>query len=173
MNEIIIEADYYDMLEQHLRKNPQSSEIEMVTNEVKWYEDFITKFENEPVDEEWQIEGKRFALVEYKKYLNYFKDRLRILKLETPDFEPVNNPNQKPLKLKMKPTELVELVKALLCNGNIIGLQKDAIKAFSDFFNVEVIGADQKLQNIKSRNNGNEAKFLDALKLSLLNNFKK
>ncbi len=73
------------------------------------------------------------------------------------------------IKINIKPTELVELVKALYESGTIRGKQKDLYAYFAKCFNVEVNNPSKLLQDIKNRNNGSETLFLDELKTSLFN----
>ncbi len=73
------------------------------------------------------------------------------------------------IKFNIKPTELVELVKALYESGTIKGKQKDLYAYFAKCFNVEVNNPSKLLQDIKNRNNGSETLFLDELKTSLFN----
>jgi hypothetical protein len=70
---------------------------------------------------------------------------------------------------KGTPTELMELIKALIENGTIKGTQKDIIKTFANFFNTEINNPDKLIQDIKGRNNGSETLFLDKVKSSLFN----
>lgn len=80
MKQIVIEAHYYDLLEEYLKENPGSNEYEMVKNEIDFYEDFIEKFIKESYNVLYSNkEDKEKQLIEYKKYLNYFKDKIRTL----------------------------------------------------------------------------------------------
>lgn len=66
-------------------------------------------------------------------------------------------------------TELTELIKALIENGNIQGTQKDVFNSFTDFLNFDINNQSKLINDIKNRNNGSETIFLDKLKSSLLN----
>ena len=70
-------------------------------------------------------------------------------------------------------TEIVELIKALIQNGNIKGLQKDIIPIVSSFFETEVNNQDKIITDLSKRNNGSETLFLDKLKTSLNEFFSK
>ncbi len=77
------------------------------------------------------------------------------------------------VKFNLTQTELIELVKALIVNGSIKGKQKDIIKTFSQFFEIEIKHENKIIQDLKIRNNGSETLFLDRLKTSLNNFIKK
>ncbi|MGQ2982964.1 RteC domain-containing protein [Flavobacterium sp.] len=71
------------------------------------------------------------------------------------------------IKFHGTPTQLTELTKALIANGNLKGIQSEIFKKLSTFFNVEIKDPDQTINKIKNRNNGSETLFLDTLILSL------
>ena len=73
------------------------------------------------------------------------------------------------IKWKGKQTELIELIKALIENGSIEGLQKDTITVFSEMLDIKINNPDKLIQDIKKRNNKSETIFLDKLKTSLIN----
>lgn len=81
----------------------------------------------------------------------------------------MGNKNNSNLKWKGSQTELIELTKALIENGNLKGTQKEIIQTISDFFGVEMKNPDKLLTDIKKRNIGSETLFLDKLKSSLYN----
>jgi hypothetical protein len=64
-------------------------------------------------------------------------------------------------------THLIELIKALIENGNIKGIQKDIITDLSNVFNIEINNPSKLLNDIKTRNSGSETLFLDKLRKSL------
>jgi len=64
-------------------------------------------------------------------------------------------------------TEIIELTKALIQNGNIKGKQKEIIQIVSSFFETEVNNQDKIITDLSKRNNGSETLFLDKLKTSL------
>lgn len=64
-------------------------------------------------------------------------------------------------------TELIELIKALIVNGNIKGIQKDIINEITSFFNIDIKHPDKLIVDIKNRNTGSETLFIDKLKSSL------
>lgn len=79
-----IEVDYYDLLEKYLKNNPHKTELDLINTEIEYYEDFISQ-----VTEEYYKKGGENgkntewlynAILGYKKYLNYFKDKKRTLK---------------------------------------------------------------------------------------------
>lgn len=80
----------------------------------------------------------------------------------------VQTTNERKITLNITQTELIELVKALVENGNIKGTQKDAIQDFSNYFNIKVNNPNKLIQDIKGRYTDRETIFLDKLKNSLL-----
>lgn len=77
-----------------------------------------------------------------------------------------NTKNEK-ITFNFRPIEIIELIKALIVNGNIKGLQKDIIPIVSSFFNIEVNYPDKTIKDLSYRNAGSETLFLDKLKTSL------
>ncbi|MDB2675734.1 RteC domain-containing protein, partial [Flavobacteriales bacterium] len=63
--------------------------------------------------------------------------------------------------------EFVELSKALIESNLFDGTQKEIVAKLSAFFEIDIKTYDQKLTQIKGRNNGSETLFLDQLKQSL------
>lgn len=45
-----IEVDYYDLLEEYLKNNPQKTELDCINTEIEYYEDFITQVTKEYYD---------------------------------------------------------------------------------------------------------------------------
>jgi hypothetical protein len=78
-----------------------------------------------------------------------------------------------PLKWQGKPTELIELTKALIENETFKGqgTQKEIFIKIQNLFDIELKTIDKTINSFDEvRSGGNETKFLDALKVSLLNN---
>lgn len=94
----------------------------------------------------------------FSSALSNFKENKSETKLSVPE-----------IKFNISQTELMELIKALIENGNVIGLQKNIVIEFSKFFNLEIKNPDKIIQDIKNRNNNSETLFLDKLKTSFLN----
>lgn len=65
-------------------------------------------------------------------------------------------------------TEFIELIKALIENGNIKGTQTEIISKLSKVFNIDIKHPNKLITDIKKRNNGSETLFLDKLQKSLL-----
>jgi hypothetical protein len=66
------------------------------------------------------------------------------------------------------PTELMELIKALIENRSIKGdSQKNIIKLFTRLLNIDIKYPDKLITDIKKRSNGSETLFLDKLKTTL------
>lgn len=77
------------------------------------------------------------------------------------------------LKWKGTKIQFVELSKALIESNLFDGNQKEIVAKLSAFFEIDIKTYDQKLIQIKGRNNGSETLFLDQLKQNLDNYFKK
>jgi len=92
-----------------------------------------------------------------------FESEHKTQKTEQTENKKTNN-IKSDLKFKFTQTELVELTKALIDNKNIQGTQVKIFEYISEVFNTEINNEDQKIQNIKGRNNGSETIFLDKLK---------
>ncbi len=71
------------------------------------------------------------------------------------------------LKWKGSKIEFVELSKALIESDIFNETQKEIVEKLSIFFNVDIKTYDQKLTQIKGRNNGSETLFLNKLKQNL------
>lgn len=72
-----------------------------------------------------------------------------------------------PLNWNGTQTEFIELIKALIENGNIKGTQTEIISNLSNVFNIEIKHPNKLITDIKIRNNGSETLFLDKLQKSL------
>ena len=79
-----------------------------------------------------------------------------------PDPEPKNTLNWNGTQ-----TEFIELIKALIENGNIKGTQTEIISNLSNVFNIEIKHPNKLITDIKKRNNGSETLFLDRLQKTL------
>jgi hypothetical protein len=66
-------------------------------------------------------------------------------------------------------TELIELTKALIENGNLKGTQKDIFIGIQKAFNIELKNIDQAITKYNFRHKKNETIFLDKLRSMLLN----
>lgn len=64
-------------------------------------------------------------------------------------------------------TEFIELVKSLIENNNLRGIQKEIIENLSRYFGIQINHPDKLIQDIKKRNTGSETLFIDKLKSSL------
>lgn len=64
-------------------------------------------------------------------------------------------------------SELIELIKALIENGNLKGNQKDIFNEVQKVFNFELNNIDQAITKFNERSQQTETKFLDKLKASL------
>jgi hypothetical protein len=82
-------------------------------------------------------------------------------------------PTLQPLKWQGTPTELIELTKALIENETFKGqgTQKEVFSKIQNLFDIELKTIDKTINSFDEvRSGGNETRFLDALKVSLLSN---
>ncbi len=110
-----------------------------------------------------------------KRYKNFQYSVVRIVEflLERTEQEPLKESAElsqlkNNITFNLRPTELVELVKALAESGKVKGKMKDLYSYFGNAFNVDIKTPDKFLQDIKNRNNDSQTLFLDNLKTSLL-----
>lgn len=92
-------------------------------------------------------------------------NEIKRIKIISPTDKTVNT-----IQWKGDKSEFLELIKALIVNGNIdinTNSQKETITVLSKVFNIEIKNPDQALTKIKNRNNGSETLFLNKLKKSL------
>jgi len=76
------------------------------------------------------------------------------------------NQNNQILKWYGTQAELIELTKALIENGNLKGKQEDIFDAIQKIYNIKLNNIDQAITKFNSRNQENETKFLDTLKMA-------
>tara|TARA_R110001592_G_scaffold178777_3_gene420006 strand:+ start:75 stop:851 length:777 start_codon:yes stop_codon:yes gene_type:complete len=101
-------------------------------------------------------------------YKYEFKNWLKFVELI--DEKLNNDPSKKKietLKWKGSKIEFVELSKALIESDIFNETQKEIVEKLSIFFNIDIKTYDQKLTQIKGRNNGSETLFLNKLKQNL------
>ncbi len=127
------------------------------------------------------FEGTYFVDLNEPKYKNFQYSVVRIVEFllgrnteqgrakEHTELAPCETiPQNNNVKFNIRPTELVELVKALYESGKVKGKMKDLYSYFGSVFNVDVKNPDKLLQDIRNRNNDSKTLFLDNLKTSLL-----
>lgn len=114
---------------------------------------------------------KTIADIKQSSILSEFIKKEQVNTTETRD----DNNNSQNITNKLSwsgdQTAFIELVKALIVNGNIKvnkGEQGKTIKTLSDFFNFKVNNPNKLISDLKKRNNGSETLFLNELKSSLL-----
>lgn len=69
--------------------------------------------------------------------------------------------------------QLIELMFAMIANGDLSGTKKEIAEAFSSFFGIELDHIYKYNDDVNKRNSGQETKYLDALKASYLRNLQK
>ncbi|TXG36988.1 RteC domain-containing protein [Seonamhaeicola maritimus] len=102
-------------------------------------------------------------LVLANEFITFLESKLNIIKKE----ESTETLNINVLQWYGNQTELIELTKALIENGNIKGKQEDIFKRVQEVFNIELNNIDQAITKFNSRNQENETKFLNILQSSL------
>ena len=112
---------------------------------------------------------KNIRFSEHKKHIFINSKIKSIINKENQPIEVNSNDiSQKAtFKTNFKQIELVELIKALIENGNIDGNKMDIFEQFGKFFNTEINRPFNKMEDLKDRNNDSETIFLDKLKVSL------
>jgi hypothetical protein len=133
------------------------------------YEDFISKFIEVKGDEYHGLIKNIIdfilmnVLIELANNIDKNKET-KYLNSENNSF--LSSENNE-LKWHGTQTEFIELVKALIENGNIRGTQKVIINKLTSVFNIEINNPNKLINDLKKRNNDSETLFLDKLKKSL------
>jgi hypothetical protein len=99
--------------------------------------------------------------------------KIEVAKNEKESISINETPTLQPLKWQGTPTELIELTKALIENETFKGqgTQKEIFIKIQNLFDIELKTIDKTINSFDEvRSGGNETKFLDALKVSLLSN---
>lgn len=175
---------YFDLLETYLLQYEDYEEIDFINIEIKRYTDFITDLEELEskldgwIIEDWSIskcvEGSElhtFHYCDFSDCFDYIKRDRSILSftkiIEFLKIKKQNPKNENDLNWNGTQIEFIELVKALIENGNIKGTQTETIKSLSNIFNFKINNENKTINDIKNRNNGSETLFLDKLKKTL------
>ncbi len=96
---------------------------------------------------------------EFKKHIN--------IMVQNDNLKPIKPTYENNLKWNGTQTEFIELVKALIENGNVKGTQTEIISKLSNVFNIKINNENKLINDIKTRNNGSETLFIDRLQKSL------
>ena len=110
--------------------------------------------------------------------IDYFillsKELENFIKFIEPHYTKPQQPKQiesknrtKQLKWYGSQSELIELTKALIENGNLKGKQEDIFKEIQENFNFKLNNIDQAITKFNTRTEETETKFLNSLKKSL------
>lgn len=91
-----------------------------------------------------------------------FSFELKAMAINNTSFSNITN-----IQWQGSQTDLIELIKSLIENGAVKGIQKDIINSFTSFFEIEIKNPDKLITDIKKRNIGSETLFIDKLKKSL------
>lgn len=97
--------------------------------------------------------------IDFKKHIN--------IMVENDSLHMKKNNDENTLNWNGTQTEFIEIVKALIENGNIKGTQTEIISKLSNVFNIKINNENKLINDIKTRNNGSETLFLDKLQKSL------
>lgn len=185
---------YNDNLSEHLERYEDNCELTFLNEQLYYYMinievcEYIL-YDSSSIDQERKEYLEELKNIIQKNILMFYKysdevveesilwDRLHISsdkivkliesKIQSFETRPKEKTNM--LKWQGTPTEFIELIKALIENGNIKGTQADIISNLSNVFNVEIKYPNKLITDIKKRNNGSETLFLDRLKKTLLN----
>ena len=106
----------------------------------------------------------------YKKISRAIEKREEFLKSKRVKTNPSTTQSKNnSIKFHGSQAEFVELVKALIINGNFTGkTHKEIFEILTDFFLVEITNVDDTFKSIKGRNTDSRTLFLDKLKSSLI-----
>ena len=174
---------YNDLLETYLLEYEDYEEIDFVNTEIQRYNDSINDLEQlenyiqEIVNRDWTPPNVNKSLLKmccnefFDGGIDYIKRDRSILSftkiIEFLDIKKQNPKNENNLNWNGTQIEFIELVKALIENGNIKGTQTEIIKSLSNIFNFKINNENKTINDIKNRNNGSETLFLDKLKKTL------
>jgi hypothetical protein len=175
---------YNDLLQSYLIEYEDYEEIDFINIEIQRYTDFITDLEQLEVtlnyltdlgsDIDAVISESQLYTFHYIDFLDCFdykkRDRSILSFTKIIDFleiKKLNPRNENNLNWNGTQIEFIELVKALIENGNIKGTQTETIKSLSNIFNFKINNENKTINDIKNRNNGSETLFLDKLKKTL------
>jgi hypothetical protein len=174
---------YNDLLETYLLEYEDYEEIDFVNTEIQRYNNSINDLEQlenyiqEIVNRDWAPPNVNKSLLKmccnefFDGGIDYIKRDRSILSftkiIEFLDIKKQNPKNENNLNWNGTQIEFIELVKALIENGNIKGTQTEIIKSLSNIFNFKINNENKTINDIKNRNNGSETLFLDKLKKTL------
>ena len=174
---------YNDLLETYLLEYEDYEEIDFVNTEIQRYNNSINDLEQlenyiqEIVNRDWTPPNVNKSLLKmccnefFDGGIDYIKRDRSILSftkiIEFLDIKKQNPKNENNLNWNGTQIEFIELVKALIENGNIKGTQTETIKSLSNIFNIKINNENKTINDIKNRNNGSETLFLDKLKKTL------
>jgi len=106
----------------------------------------------------------KYEFKNWRKFIELIDEKLN----DSPTIKKIET-----LKWKGTKADFVELSKALILSDMFNGTQKEIVEKLSAFLEIDIKNYDQKLIQIKGRNNGSETLFLNKLKQNLDNYFKK
>lgn len=175
---------YNDLLESYLLEYEDYAEIDFINFEIYKYKNSIVDLEQlEKNLEHWLQLGSDIdsIIAESQLYTFIYIDFLELFDLKKRDrsilsfnkiiefleIQKQNPKNENKLNWNGTQIEFIELVKALIENGNIKGTQTEIIKSLSNIFNFKINNENKVINDIKNRNNGSETLFLDKLKKTL------
>ncbi len=173
---------YNDLLESYLLQYEDYEEIDFINAEIQRYNDSINYLEQLEIrindTSNYQLNSgyiesllETFELLDFEGCIDYNKRDRSIISftkiIEFLEIQKQNPKNENNLNWNGTQIEFIELVKALIENGNIKGTQTEIIKSLSNIFNFKINNENKVINDIKNRNNGSETLFLDKLKKTL------
>ena len=173
---------YNDLLESYLLQYEDYEEIDFINAEIQRYNDSINDLEQLEIrindTSNYQLNSgyiesliETFELLDFEGCIDYNKRDRSIISftkiIEFLEIQKQNPKNENNLNWNGTQIEFIELVKALIENGNIKGTQTEIIKSLSNIFNFKINNENKVINDIKNRNNGSETLFLDKLKKTL------
>lgn len=169
------EQNYEVLKSIYLNENIDVNEFDFLEYEFNYCNKILEELKK-PVYNIKIGDEKRFAIILERsinkrcQFLNKKKKELLNSEIDIQKNTKEDNTN---ITFDISQTELIELIKALIENGNIKGKQKEIVENFASFFNISVKYPSKLITDIKNRNIGSETLFIDKLKTSLLNYIQK
>jgi hypothetical protein len=186
------ERTYKDRLNNFIEKYEDADPVYFLQDELKEYLkpiDFEKPFKSLDLEQQKVLGFTRDMivrfLVEQAKTIGYnitinvdefeltISYEIEEIKSEKESISINETPTLQPLKWQGTPTELIELTKALIENETFKGqgTQKEIFIKIQNLFDIELKTIDKTINSFDEvRSEGNETKFLDTLKVSLLSN---
>lgn len=166
--------DYFNNLDEFLNEFEDNTELYFIKDQKIVVDSNLSMFSKVVSNLVEEDENKEEILDLFRNKINT-ADRIKeFLEQRKQEIErnlntiPSTDPDPKnTLNWNGTQTEFIELIKALIENGNIKGTQTEIISNLSNVFNIEIKHPNKLITDIKKRNNGSETLFLDRLQKTL------